>query len=51
MKYQANTFDHKDNVFFNVSGKISADRCYFCHSDINVDQSGNEKWQADEDVH
>ena len=49
--YQATAFDHKDQVVFNVSGKISSDRCYFCHSDINVDQCGNEKWQGDEDVH
>ncbi len=49
--YRANTFDHKDNVFFNVSGKPLAERCYFCHSDINVDKYGTQRWQADEDVH
>ncbi len=49
--YQATAFDHKDQVVFNVSGKIASDRCYFCHSDINVDRCGNEKWQGDEDVH
>lgn len=49
--YRANTFDHKDNVFFNVSGKISSERCYFCHSDINVDKYGTQRWEADEDVH
>jgi len=49
--YQPSAFDHKDQVLFHVSGRIPADRCYFCHSDINVNQGGNEKWQADEDVH
>jgi hypothetical protein len=49
--YQPSAFDHKNQVVFNVSGKISAERCYFCHSDINVDQCGSEKWQGDEDVH
>ncbi len=49
--YRADTFDHKDNVFFDVSDRISADRCYFCHSDINVSKHGTQKWQADEDVH
>ncbi|MCU0915008.1 MAG: hypothetical protein MUC88_10650 [Planctomycetes bacterium] len=49
--YQASAFDAKDQVVFNVSGKIPAERCYFCHSDINVDQCGNEKWHGDEDVH
>jgi hypothetical protein len=49
--YQPNAFDHKDQAFFDVSGKVPSERCYFCHSDINVNQCGNEKWQADEDVH
>jgi len=49
--YQASAFDHKDQVIFNVSGKIPSDRCYFCHSDINVNQCGTEKWLGDEDVH
>jgi len=49
--YQPQAFNHKDEVFFNVSGKIPADRCYFCHSDINASQCGSEKWEADEDVH
>jgi hypothetical protein len=49
--YQQGAFDDKNQVFFNVSGKIPSSRCYFCHSDINVDQCGNEKWQGDEDVH
>jgi len=49
--YQPGDFDSKGQVFFNVSGKIPPARCYFCHSDINVDQCGNERWQGDEDVH
>jgi hypothetical protein len=49
--YQPSAFDYKDQVIFNVSGKIPAERCYFCHSDINVDLCGSEKWQGDEDVH
>jgi hypothetical protein len=49
--YRPNTFDPKDNVFFNVTNRISADRCYFCHSDINVTRHGTQQWQADQDVH
>lgn len=49
--YHQNIFDHKDNVFLDVSGSVLADRCYFCHSDINVDEHGTQKWQADQDVH
>jgi hypothetical protein len=49
--YRANVFDHKDNVFFDVSGPVPSDRCYFCHSDINVDKYGTQRWQSDQDVH
>ena len=49
--YRPNTFDQKDNVFFNVTSDISAERCYFCHSDINVTKHGTQQWQADQDVH
>jgi hypothetical protein len=49
--YRANTFDHKDTVLFDVSGKPLSDRCYFCHSEINVNTCGTQQWQADEDVH
>ena len=49
--YRPNTFDQKDNVFFNVSNNIPAERCYFCHSDINVTKHGTQQWQADHDVH
>jgi hypothetical protein len=49
--YDVNAFDRRDNVFFDVSGEPPADRCYFCHSEINVDKYGTEKWKADQDVH
>ncbi len=51
VKYRDGIFDSKDNVFFDVSGNVMADRCYFCHSDINVTTHGTQKWQADQDVH
>ena len=49
--YRENTFDHKKNVFFNIVRKVPNERCYFCHSNVNVDEDGSEKWTADEDVH
>ena len=49
--YRENTFDHKKQVFFDIVRKIPAERCYFCHSNVNVDKDGAEKWTADEDVH
>ena len=38
-------------MFFDVSGGVPADRCYFCHTDINVDLHGTQKWQEDQDIH
>jgi len=49
--YRENTFDHKKNVFFNIVRKVPNERCYFCHSSIDVGEHGSEKWMADEDVH
>ncbi len=49
--YRENTFDHEKNVFFNIVRKVPNERCYFCHSNVDVGKSGSEKWTADEDVH
>lgn len=49
--YRKNTFDRKNQVFFDIVRKVPNKRCYFCHSNVNVDKHGSEKWTADEDVH
>jgi len=49
--YRENTFDHLKKVLFDIVRKVPNERCYFCHSSIDVDKSGSEKWMADEDVH
>jgi hypothetical protein len=46
--YRRDTFDHKNQVFFDIVRKVPAERCYFCHSNFDI---GKEKWEADEDVH
>lgn len=51
VKYRENIFDHKNRVFFDIVTKIRAERCYFCHSNADLDKDGSEKWAADEDVH
>lgn len=49
--YQEGLFDGEDMVFFDITGKPSNERCYFCHSnqDLSVDQE--QEWTRDEDVH
>ncbi len=49
--YRKNTFDHKKNVFFDIVRKVPNERCYFCHSNLDLSKDGSEKWTADEDVH
>ncbi|MDH4239532.1 MAG: hypothetical protein OEW48_08215 [Phycisphaerae bacterium] len=49
--YRENTFDHEKKVSFNITRKVPDQRCYFCHSNIEVGGHGPEEWEADEDVH
>lgn len=49
--YCKNTFDDENKVFFDIVRKVPAERCYFCHSNVDVDNHGSEKWLSDEDVH
>ena len=48
VKYRESTFDYKNRVLFNIVRKVPTERCYFCHSNVDV---GSEKWTTDEDVH
>ena len=49
--YRENTFDHLKKVFFDIVRKVPNERCYFCHSNLDLSKDGSEKWTADEDVH
>jgi len=49
--YRENTFDHEKKVPFNITRKVANERCYFCHSSLDVGEHGSEEWAADEDVH
>lgn len=49
--YHKNAFDDENKVFFDIVRKVPAERCYFCHSNVDVDNNGSEKWLSDEDVH
>lgn len=49
--YRPNTFNKKNDVFFDIVRGTPDERCYFCHSNMNVTEYGSEKWMADEDVH
>jgi len=49
--YEAQRFNSKNQVFFDITRKIPADRCYFCHSTKSIDPEKPDRWEFDEDVH
>ena len=49
--YKENLFDSEDMVFFDITGKPSNERCYFCHSNKNLSVGDDLEWSRDEDVH
>ncbi|MBN2019317.1 MAG: hypothetical protein JW749_03750 [Sedimentisphaerales bacterium] len=51
VEYYRDLFKHNEWVRFDVSKAIPNQRCYFCHSNIDVRDGKTEPWKADEDVH
>lgn len=51
LTYADGIFDKEDKVFFDVSGKPTNERCYFCHSNQDLRVEEKHRWTQDEDVH
>jgi hypothetical protein len=51
VEYYKDSFKHNDWVRFDVSIQIPKQRCYFCHSSIDVNNGKMEPWKYDEDIH
>ena len=51
ISYNQTRFNDKSEVFFDIVLKAPNERCYFCHSNKYLDESGSEKWATDQDVH
>jgi len=49
--YKGGVFDSEDKVFFDITGKPSNERCYFCHSNQDLSVGEDQEWNRDEDVH
>lgn len=49
--YDKTRFNAEDKVAFDIVRQPPADRCYFCHSTQQMDQSGDKEWTRDQDVH
>lgn len=49
--YDASRFNFKNEVFFDVPGAGTNDRCYACHTAFGVDPERPREWQQYRDVH
>ncbi|MGA2323902.1 MAG: cytochrome c3 family protein [Sedimentisphaerales bacterium] len=51
VEYRKQAFGHNDWVDFDIRREPPKQRCYFCHSNVDVRDGKTEKWISDEDVH
>jgi hypothetical protein len=51
ISYRKDAFDSENQVFFDILREVPAHRCYFCHSNLHLDNKDAERWSSDEDVH
>ena len=52
ISYHESSFDPSGKVFFDVVRKVPNERCNFCHSTKDIDQtSSDNRWETDEDIH
>ena len=51
VEYDKGVFGHNDWVRFDVPVQILKQRCYFCHSSVDIHDGMTEKWTTDEDIH
>jgi hypothetical protein len=49
--YAAERFLAGEKVAFDIARQADSNRCYYCHTEIDVAVSGKERWKAGEDVH
>ncbi|MCX7017333.1 MAG: hypothetical protein NTW86_33015 [Candidatus Sumerlaeota bacterium] len=49
--YNQARFDSKHRVFFDISRRMPAERCYFCHSVSDSAADPRNAWRHDPDVH
>lgn len=49
--YRQELFNKDGQVFFDLSRNCPPERCYFCHSNQNLNLKESEIWTEDQDVH
>jgi len=49
--YARSRFLPNGKVAFDIVREVKVTRCYYCHTNIDVEQTGAARWKAGEDVH
>ena len=51
IQYRPNLFDPKKRVFFDIERRVPNERCYYCHTSVNLDATPHGSFSAEQDVH
>lgn len=51
IEYARQRFLPNGKVAFDIVREVKVARCYYCHTNIDVEQTGAARWKANEDVH
>ena len=51
VEYAHQRFLPNGKVAFDIVREVKVTRCYYCHTNIDVEQTGAARWRASEDVH
>ncbi|HIJ72331.1 MAG TPA: hypothetical protein HPP87_13400, partial [Planctomycetes bacterium] len=51
VEYQKSAFGYRDKVLFHISKDIPPKRCYFCHSNFDINPGHKQEWMQNQDVH
>ncbi len=51
IEYRPNLFDPKKRVFFDIQRRAPNQRCYYCHTSVDLDAAPHGSFSADQDIH
>ena len=51
VEYSPASFLPSGKVAFDIVRQVNSSRCYYCHTNADVELTGNARWKANEDVH
>ena len=51
VEYSAARFLPSGKVAFDIVREVKSSRCYYCHTNADIEQTGASRWKATEDVH